>query len=79
MLNLPFDRSRYMRNWWMARLCHGCKFLHVGESVDHNHCDCKFGGDPHWQDKRVNGWHNSPKTYDNKIRCSNYKSKPKNE
>jgi len=38
-VNIKFDRSRYMKNWWRARLCRGCKFLHVGREVDHNHCD----------------------------------------
>ena len=48
---MPFNRSRFMKNWWKARLCHGCKFLCVGREVDHNHC--KIGGP--WQELRVAG------------------------
>ena len=46
-----FDRSRFMKNWWKARLCHGCGFLHVGREVDHNHCE--IGGP--YQELRVAG------------------------
>ena len=67
---MTFDRKKYMRNYRVARLCHGCKYLHVGRKVDHNHCDCKFG-DTHWQDKRANGHFNHPDTYDHGIDCSN--------
>ncbi len=67
---MTFNRKKIMRNYWAARLCHGCKYLHVGRKVDHNHCDCKFG-DTHWQDKRANGHFNHPDTYDHGIDCSN--------
>lgn len=38
---MKYNHSRFMRNYWKARLCHGCECLHVGRDVDHNHCDLK--------------------------------------
>lgn len=49
---MSFDRSRYMKNWWKARVCHGCKGLSIGRSVDHNHCNFS---DAVWARDRVNG------------------------
>jgi len=57
--NIEFNRARFMRNWWAARLCRGCIFAHIGREVDHNHCDIR--GATHWMDARVNGRHNHPK------------------
>lgn len=48
---MPFDRSKFMKNWWKARQCHGCRFLEVGRKVDHNHC--VIGGP--YQEQRVAG------------------------
>jgi len=53
---MTFDRSRFMKNWWRARTCHECKFLHIGRKVDHNHCDLKPFTD--WREDRVNGHSN---------------------
>lgn len=36
---MSFDRSKFMKNWWKAKACHGCRGLSIGRSVDHNHCD----------------------------------------
>ena len=36
---MTFDRTKFMKNWWKARACHGCKGLHIGRKVDHNHCN----------------------------------------
>ena len=47
-----FDRSTFMKNWWKARWCRGCKGLHIGRKVDHNHCDFLKSDDAH---ARVNG------------------------
>jgi len=47
-----FNQSRFMKNWWKARLCHKCKGLHIGRKVDHNHCDF-LNSDDAWA--RVNG------------------------
>lgn len=53
---MSFDRSTFMKNWWKARQCHGCKFLHLGRQVDHNHCDAKsFGEEQENRERRVNG------------------------
>ncbi len=68
-LKLKADRKQYTKNYKRAKLCRGCKFLHIGRRVDHNHCDCRFG-DNHWQDRRVNGYHNRPNTYDHRIDCT---------
>ncbi len=57
---MKYNHSRFMRNWWAARLCHGCEYLHVGIGVDHNHCDSKFYPS-HWKDCRVAGKYNDPK------------------
>ena len=43
-----------MKNWWRARLCRGCKFLHIGHHVDHNHCDSNPANG--WRQDRVNGY-----------------------
>ena len=40
-----YDHSRFMKNYWRARLCHGCKYLHVGRNVGHNHCDYYLSSD----------------------------------
>ena len=47
-----FNRQRFMRNLNTARQCWGCKFLHIGREVDHNHCDRR--GASSWMEKRVN-------------------------
>lgn len=52
IIHLLFDRSRYMKNWWMGRNCRGCAFLHIGKSVSHNHCDHIHGD--YYEEKRVN-------------------------
>ena len=57
VINLPYDHSRFMQNWWRAKECRGCKFLHIGESVNHNHCDNPQKGRE--EEKRVNGHNNS--------------------
>ena len=44
---MKYDHSRFMRNYWRARLCHGCKYLHVGKNVSHNHCDFYRASDFH--------------------------------
>lgn len=49
--DIAFDRSKYMKNWRKAKLCHGCRFLEVGRKVDHNHC--VIGGP--YQELRVAG------------------------
>ena len=54
---MKFDRKRFMRNLNKASQCWGCKYLHIGQNVDHNHCDCRYG-DGRWQDHRVNGYFN---------------------
>ncbi len=50
---MPHIRGvQYKSNDEKAKACHGCKWLHIGYSVDHNHCDnsyCRFG------DERANG------------------------
>ncbi|GAG30548.1 unnamed protein product [marine sediment metagenome] len=50
---MAYDHSKFMKNWWKARLCHGCKSLHVGRKVDHNHCDLAPSDD--LKQDRVNG------------------------
>ena len=51
---MSFDRSRFMKNWWRARLCRGCTELHIGRLVGHNHCDFR-GGHMLEGDQRTNG------------------------
>jgi len=43
----------YERNKQNAKLCLGCIYLHIGQNVDHNHCDKVR--DMHWMDNRANG------------------------
>lgn len=45
--------NRFKKNWWKARLCRQCKFVHIGENVDHNHCDLR--PETPWRKQRVNG------------------------
>ena len=56
---MRFDRQQFMNNLNTARQCWGCRFLHIGRDVSHNHCDCRYG-DSYWQDHRVNGHYNYP-------------------
>ena len=65
---MKFDRKRFMKNLNKAKQCHGCKYLHIGQNVDHNHCDCKYG-DGHWQDDRVNGHYNHSGNIYYEARC----------
>lgn len=71
-----FDRRQYMRNFHKAKQCRGCKWLHIGRGVDHNHCDSR-GGDSHWQDHRVNGHFNYPNNLYYKTECLQKEDKPK--
>lgn len=41
-----------MDNKRRAKLCIGCKFLHIGVNVDHNHCNKSKN---YWMHKRANG------------------------
>lgn len=73
---MKFDKKRFMENLNKAKQCHGCTFLHIGQDVDHNHCDCRHG-DSHWQDHRVNGHYNHPGDIYYKYTCIYKKRKTK--
>jgi len=55
-----------MRNYWKAKLCHGCIYLHIGKNVDHNHCDAS--GDA-WENHRVSGHHLDLEDMYHKTKC----------
>jgi len=42
-----------INNYKKGELCNGCKHLHIGINVDHNHCD--HSNKSHWMEERVNG------------------------
>ena len=44
--------EREKNNKEKAKYCIGCAWLHIGEKVDHNHCDYNYADESH---KRVNG------------------------
>ncbi len=54
IIHLRFNRSDWKKNHWKARLCWGCKWLHVGKSVSHNHCDHPYVGE--YGKKRVHNY-----------------------
>ena len=67
-------KTRVEENTECAKLCIGCKWLHIGENVDHNHCDRKVGqGFMH--DERVNGRFNHPESLYHKSKCYDYEKK----
>lgn len=50
------DINRFKKNWWKARLCRQCKFVHIGKKVDHNHCDLQYhASSKDDREDRVNG------------------------
>jgi len=65
---MKFDRARFMKNWWKARLCQDCISAHIGREVDHNHCDIREATS--WMEKRVNGHHNHPDDMYFKTKCT---------
>lgn len=66
--NKEFNRARFMRNWWAARLCCGCIYVHIGKDVDHNHCDIRRA--TRWMDERVNGRHDYPNNIYRDTECN---------
>ncbi len=50
---MPHIRGiQFKSNDEKAKACHGCRWLHIGYSVDHNHCDNSYFS---CGDKRANG------------------------
>ena len=62
--------DRHERNKQSAELCLSCIYLHIGQDVDHNHCD-KVRGCDHWMDRRTNG----SNTYDCRYKTKALKGK----